>query len=380
MEYSTIHVISFQVPYPPIYGGLIDVYYKLKVLHENGWKVVLHTYRYANACEETALLDVADEVYYYHRNTGLSAMCSLIPYIVYSRRDKTLLQRLMSDDAPILFEGLHTCYFLTSSLLKHKKKYVRMHNIEHDYYRGLSKASHSWIKKIYYTIEAWKLKRFERVLSYADGVFAISKNDTKDLCSRYSHVSIEYLPCFYNKKKVGDSFASHFLRDKYLLYHGNLSVEENAFVAKEIISLVQSSDFPKDLHVYIAGYHPADTLKRATLNASHVTLIENPSEEEMEQLVRGAHIHLLLTHQATGVKLKLLHALTRGNGHVLVNSNMLPEEAFREFCHVADTCSDLMNAIRRLSSASLSQADIDLRIERLKMLGYQNRLPSLLRK
>ena len=27
-----IHVISFQVPYPPNYGGAIDVYYKLQSL------------------------------------------------------------------------------------------------------------------------------------------------------------------------------------------------------------------------------------------------------------------------------------------------------------------------------------------------------------
>ena len=27
-----LHVVSFQVPFPPDYGGVIDVYYKLKAL------------------------------------------------------------------------------------------------------------------------------------------------------------------------------------------------------------------------------------------------------------------------------------------------------------------------------------------------------------
>ena len=31
-----LHVVSFQVPFPPDYGGLIDVYYKLKALKEAG--------------------------------------------------------------------------------------------------------------------------------------------------------------------------------------------------------------------------------------------------------------------------------------------------------------------------------------------------------
>lgn len=35
-----LHVVSFQVPFPPDYGGLIDVYYKLKALKEAGCSVV----------------------------------------------------------------------------------------------------------------------------------------------------------------------------------------------------------------------------------------------------------------------------------------------------------------------------------------------------
>ena len=59
-----LHVVSFQVPFPPDYGGLIDVYYKLKALKEAGCSVVLHTYRYEVA-EQPDLLKVVDAVYYY---------------------------------------------------------------------------------------------------------------------------------------------------------------------------------------------------------------------------------------------------------------------------------------------------------------------------
>ena len=78
-----LHVVSFQVPYPPDYGGLIDVYYKLKALKEAGCSVVLHTYRYGME-EQPALLDVADDVHYYERFTGWRSMFSFLPYIVYS--------------------------------------------------------------------------------------------------------------------------------------------------------------------------------------------------------------------------------------------------------------------------------------------------------
>ena len=66
-----LHVVSFQVPYPPRYGGLIDVFYKLKALKQAGCHVVLHTYRYAESSMQAesaicqGLDSVADEIYFY---------------------------------------------------------------------------------------------------------------------------------------------------------------------------------------------------------------------------------------------------------------------------------------------------------------------------
>ena len=41
-----IHVVSLQVPFPPDYGGVIDIYYKLKAFRAAGYEVYLHTYQY----------------------------------------------------------------------------------------------------------------------------------------------------------------------------------------------------------------------------------------------------------------------------------------------------------------------------------------------
>ena len=42
MSLKGINIVSFNVPYPPNYGGIIDVYYKIKALREIGCEVVLH--------------------------------------------------------------------------------------------------------------------------------------------------------------------------------------------------------------------------------------------------------------------------------------------------------------------------------------------------
>jgi hypothetical protein len=41
-----LHIISFDVPYPANYGGVIDVFYKLKNLHKAGVKIILHCFEY----------------------------------------------------------------------------------------------------------------------------------------------------------------------------------------------------------------------------------------------------------------------------------------------------------------------------------------------
>ena len=41
-----IHIISFDVPLPANYGGVIDVFYKIKALHKAGIKIKLHCFYY----------------------------------------------------------------------------------------------------------------------------------------------------------------------------------------------------------------------------------------------------------------------------------------------------------------------------------------------
>jgi hypothetical protein len=39
-----LHVVAFNVPYPPDYGGIIDIYYKLKALSADGTRIILHAF------------------------------------------------------------------------------------------------------------------------------------------------------------------------------------------------------------------------------------------------------------------------------------------------------------------------------------------------
>ncbi|MCK5838529.1 MAG: glycosyltransferase family 1 protein, partial [Bacteroidales bacterium] len=134
-----LHIISFNVPYPPNYGGVIDVFYKLKALHREGVKIHLHCFKYDRATSEK-LLNYCVTVNYYNRKTGLLSAVSTKPYIVSSRRSEKLITNLLKDNHPILFEGLHSCYYIDDKRLQSRKKIYRESNIEHLYYYNLFKV------------------------------------------------------------------------------------------------------------------------------------------------------------------------------------------------------------------------------------------------
>lgn len=382
-----LHVVSFQVPYPPRYGGLIDVFYKLKALKRAGCHIVLHTYRYAESSVQDesvirqGLAGLADEIYFYERFEGWRSQCTWLPYIVYSRRDPHLFERLCQDDAPILFEGIHTCYFLSDNRLRGRQKWVRMHNVEHNYYYYLSRSTSSFLQRCYFLIEALRLRLYERKLNWATKILAVSAADADHFKNHYPHVQVLSLPCFYNDAPLVlhncPPLPLPVQRSGFLLYHGNLSVPENRKVACYILRLLLPH-LTEEQHVVIAGGNPDKNLMIEASKHSNVTLIASPSSELMDSLLAGAHIHLLFTFQATGVKLKLLHALARSSGHCLVNSLMLPQKEFKEICTVADSLPEQLEAIRNLQARQPGADMIVRRQEFLRRYGYANQVTSIL--
>ena len=349
MTNKTLHIVLFDVPYPANYGGIIDVFYKLKSLHQLGVKIICHCFYYNGHNEPTKELNkYCHSVIYYKRKTQLSKLLfSKLPYIISSRSTTKLLSNLKKDDHPILFEGIHSCYFLNHPDLKNRKKIVRTHNIEHDYYEGLAKIEPGFFKQLYLNREAKKLKQFESKLKLADYLLSISKMDVNHF-SEYSKTI--HIPPFFNQKlrtlnsQVADT-------PKFCLFQGNLSVSENI----DAVNFILNEIAPKcDYLIKIAGKNPTQHLKDKIQNSSNVLLIENPSEEDMENELQTAHVNLLFTFQQTGVKLKLINALQQGK-HVIINSLMNDSELFNNLCTIQDSPKEIIISINKLMVIPFTQ-------------------------
>src|SRR5919108_3533744 len=104
MPAPDLHIVSFAVPYPATYGGAIDAYNRIKALKDEGVKITLHCFVYANFSPHNALKEITEEVHYYPRIAWPALLAPGTPYIVASRQNPKLLDKLNEDDAPVLFE------------------------------------------------------------------------------------------------------------------------------------------------------------------------------------------------------------------------------------------------------------------------------------
>jgi len=342
-----LNIIAFDIPFPPDYGGVIDIYYKMKSLIASGIKVHLHCFEYGRQPQQE-LEQLCASVHYYPRKTAKSLLFNTLPYIVLSRESDELKKNLSANDYPILMEGLHCTFLLNDKDISKRKIIVRAHNIEHDYYENLAKTEHHIFKRYYFYNEAGKLKKYESVLHHATAIAAISPNDTGYFSKTYHNA--HYIPAFHSN----DSITATQGTGDYAFYHGNLSISENNEAALFLVRKV-FNDLPHRL--IIAGSKPSDELLNEVKGKENIELNPHLTPAHIHQYIGNAQCNVLPTFQATGIKLKLLSALFAGR-FCIVNTPMVANTGLEDLCILADTPAEMKEKISRVFSQRFTQADI----------------------
>lgn len=351
-----LHVVSFDIPYPANYGGVIVIFNQIKALHKLGVKVILHCFQYGNRTPQPELAKYCQEVYYYKRSRSIWHQLSLTPFIMHSRENSALLKRLKKDDYPILFEGMHTSSYITHKKLRSRQKILRMHNVEWQYYENLSELEDNVVEKLYYFIESLKLQRIEpKIILHSDEILTVSTNDFEYYKKEKS--ATHYIPVFHPNSTVEGPLG----KGDYVLFHGKLSVPDNERAAIWLIKEVFSKI---DIPFIIAGMEPSQRLKSLIEPNAHISLVENPDEQHMTELLRHAHINILISFQTSGIKLKLVNALFRGR-FCIVNENTVSGTGLDKLCYVRNSAAAILQTLEALINAPFEPGQVE---ERKKML------------
>jgi hypothetical protein len=299
MENKTLHVIAFDTPYPPNYGGLVDVYYKLRSFKKQGVSVILHCF-YKEEKDITQLKALCKEVHLYKRRKF--NIFNMLPYIVWSRISHRLINRIKKDNHPILIEGIHCTGFLIRMFGQKRKIGLRAHNIEQDYYNNLAKLSRNFFSKIYYKLEAGRLERYERrIAKKIDYVFPLSHKDLLHFKEVFQNSQVVYTSAFYNDN------VTVCPPKNYILLQGNFDVDENKeaadYLLKEIVPQCPNQQF------VIAGKSASDYVKNAPQN---VKVVSSPTKRQMYVINDEAKASVVFSNLNAGVKLKILNSLSAG--------------------------------------------------------------------
>lgn len=336
------------------------MYYKIKALGEAGKKIILHYYAYHPGRHTAGLEPYCQAIYSYKRKSYINSLSPSSPFIIQSRINKQLVDRLNADDHPVLLEGIHCAGLIY--LVKNKKRIIlRMHNEEAAYYKHLAENERSFLKKIYYRIESRLLDRFQNKFDKNIKLACLSDSDIVVLKDRYQFRNLFFLPCFLPWQKQKSLTGT----GEYCLYHGNLAVSENKEAALWLVNNVFSRI---NVPFVIAGKAIPASITANAKKFPNIKLVYDPPIDEISALVRDAHIHVLPSMNRTGVKLKLLNALLNGR-FCVTNQNGIAGSRLTNGVVVAEESSQWQAAILSLMQKEFTEQDM---LERASVLAIYN--------
>ncbi|RXP46565.1 glycosyltransferase family 1 protein [Lutibacter sp. HS1-25] len=355
MTNKTLNIVSFDVPFPTNYGGVIDVFYKLKALNLQGIKIILHTFEYGRG-EQKELEKYCEKIFYYKRKTKFKNIFSTLPFIVKTRANKELTTNLLANNYPILFEGIHSTFPLIKTEFKNRTVIIRAHNIEHNYYKGLYRSESNKFKKLFFNLESVKLLKYQKILNKADYILSISPSEQNYFASIFSNKSI-YVPAFHNHTDVNSKIG----KGNFALYHGDLRVSDNLKACIYLTKIFSKTTFP----FIIASDFSNPKLEYLIKKFNNIEFRKLATNDELDQLIRDAHINILPTFQATGIKLKLINAIFLGR-FCLVNNKMIQNTGLEKLCVIANSKKEFIAKILEIVGEDFTKNHI---IERKNTLN-----------
>jgi len=302
---ATLHIICLDDPSQPVYGGVIDMHYRIRALANAGVRLHLHIFYKGKSPDLSVLRQWADVVYTYPRKSPWLCFWRNEPFIVSSREHPDLYQRLAQDNHPVLFEGIHTTATVPAlrKMYPERKLFLRAHNIESHYYNELYHATSDWIRRIYFRREFLKIRTWEHAtLPLFTSVWSISTEETERLKSL--NPSSLWIPAFIHFRNQRIHMLPALDAEKCtLLFHGNFSVDENRISAEWLLNFFRNKS-PESMELILAGKN----LKACSFEPhAYVRQVSDP--EFMEDLLTEADIVVLPGKQRSGVKIKLLESL-----------------------------------------------------------------------
>lgn len=306
---KNVLIVASQSPYPTYHGGAFDVFEKLKGINSLGFSIdlVITTKFEIKQEHHTYMKQFVDNLYIVQRKNRVVDLLKTKP-IQYTSREKLREIELKKEYDFVLLESEYLSSILENKTLIYKKILFRVHNNETYYFKQLANSSNNIFKKIYYWLDALKIKKVtDDILERADRIWYISNKELEQ--SSYSEKSI-FLP-----PPINETFSKNESNNHTILFIGSLFMENN----------VQGLDwFLKEIHPHIiekysdykliiagsTGEESEEKFRNKYSKIEKVQLFLN--QKSLEQFYEQSNVFINPMFYGSGVKLKSINSLVKG--------------------------------------------------------------------
>ncbi len=324
-----ITLVCHEIPYPPIHGGRIDMWRRIKAFAAQGVELQIIAWWFGTqptAVEIAEIQKYAQTVNLIQIERTWRARISRVgdlrryPLEVTARMVKgqnlDSLKAEVVDFAPdlIFLDGIHGGVIADTL---HKCLNVpivtRSHNIEHLYYQRILKSAVGFKQRLKRYLSVIHLEQYERDLLTKSAIFYdISTDDLKFWQSEGFHNGRLLSPLIEATKDRTEKLFSDsaVVQQTYdLVFLGNLSLENNVagiiwFVTK-VLPMIREQ-IP-EVKVLIAGLNPVDDVCQVCANSQGVVLSANPVSATAIYQSGRVLINPILA--GSGVKIKSIEML-----------------------------------------------------------------------
>lgn len=317
--------ISNEFPLPANSGGRVDVWRRLRALHEAGHTLALVCWTDAGRSEplsptlQAQLKDVCADLKVMSITRSPHEIANRLiqlwrwPSHVASRwisSRSTDLNTWAQQFRPdvVLLDGLYGgAVALSLSRQIGCELWYRSHNIEHRYMAAQRVRERRWKRRIGLAANCIGLEHFERhVIRTATRVFDISQEDA-EFWRKEGFKHIEWVPTLVDRAFTARLKACTSGNSYDILYFGNLNTPNNVEAVQWFIRKVLPLVVHQNLKIVIAGSRPSEEVRHAVGSDNRITLIENP--EDMAEIIAQARVLVNPMMAGSGVNLKSVEML-----------------------------------------------------------------------
>lgn len=313
MKAKRILIASPFFPYPPSFGGVYDIYGRIKELYKLGYNIdLVYTDKEKPKPENIEFLQqFINEFYFVSRQNRIFHLFSLKPLQVLSRKGLRDIELNHNYDL-LIVENDSASEIINNASLKTEKIALRVQNNESVYFNNLGRSISTPLKKAYYYSESVKFYKYSRRLfKIVDRIWFISSDEYLENKKINSLENGSHLPSPINL----NDFKKNNLKTNNVLFVGAMFMPNNIEAIEWYLKNIHedvSRDFPKYKFI-IAGSTGRYSKAYYEEKFSTYKNIELYFDlESLDEVYEKSSVFVNPMQHGAGVKIKSIHSMMNG--------------------------------------------------------------------